>query len=179
MYGRRVDVWSKHMHKRWEETSPKDKLFVNRIWFSNDVKERCKNNNRNKNNNPKHRSIAEQSQTKYLHWIMFVLLKNCGVAVQCRMQSSRICYIYATLCAVFSLSLKVYANFCDCLFVWTHIRFSPMAALMQLKYSVSMAHTHTHLSATYNMQGYISSSLALSLLSFGFRLAQNFQFKYV
>lgn len=87
-------------------------------------------------------------------WKIAALLSN----AECRAA------VYAIY--VYSLSFKVYANFCDCLFVWTHIRFSPMAALMQLKYSVSMAHTHKHICQPHTICKAIFLPLLLLLFLF-------------
>lgn len=57
---------------RMNEGGSKEKMFVNKIWFSNDVKN-AKNNNRIKNNNPSN-GQTQQNQIFALDYVCALFL---------------------------------------------------------------------------------------------------------
>lgn len=164
-----------------------EKMFVNKIWFSNDVKN-AKNNNRIKNNNP---STGQQQQNQIfaLDYVCafsfsFISLSLCSrplsfAAVLMDVAHTQALTLHQHMwrCYAFMFMSEMVEAHSKCMqifaiaYLYERIRFSSMAALMQLKYSVSMAHTfvsHIQYAGIYFLHTHIlvrSFSLSLFLTS--------------
>lgn len=176
----------------------KEKMFVNKIWFSNDVKN-TKNNNRNKNNNP---SNGQKQQNQIFALDYVCILKNAAVAMCIHVQ-----FMWCVSSARAHIrrikqrqrqrqrdgarkkdtpQYKLIQSVCKFLqlLICTKRIFALLldgSALMQLKYSVSMAYTfvsHIQYARIYFLR-FLSCSLSTIRPSVQSRSAENFQFKYV